>query len=121
MVETLFTYFAFSFAFCAVAFALAIRLEYLYGRLVGRPFFLHFYWRSEKLSSSDLSLLRKHSIYYRKWSARRRSYIGHRIAVFLTRHSIHGRSRFQMTREKELSDASVYVMMTFGLRNNLSP
>lgn len=120
MVETLFTYLALSFAFCAVGFALALRLEYLYGRLVGRPFFLHFYWRSEKLSSSDLSLLRHHSSFYRKLSARRRGYFEHRVAVFLRRYSFHGRSGFQVTREMELAIASVYVMMTFGLRNYLT-
>ncbi len=120
MVETIFTYFAILFAFCAVIFALVLRLEFLYGRLVGRPFFLHLYWRPQKLSSSDLSLLRHHSAFFRKLSAKRRRYFEHRVAVFLNRYSFHGRSGFQVTREMELAIASVYVMMTFGFRNYLT-
>lgn len=118
--ETFLSYFAIVFALCAVVFAFALRLEYVWGRLAGRPFFLYLYWRPKKLTSSDLALLRHHSPFYRTLSARKRIYFEHRVAVFLNRYSFHGRSGFQVTREMELAIASVYIMMTFGLRRYLT-
>lgn len=108
------------FAVFAVAWGFAVRLEYVYGRIFGRPLFLYMYFKPKKLSASDLSLLRHYSDFYRRLSVRKRRYFEHRLAFFLARYTFHGRSEFVVTREMQISIGSIYVMMTFGLRTYLT-
>lgn len=108
---------AFSFFFGIVY----LQAEFVFAKTFKRPFYVHFYPLRKKISPEIQFKLRQYSPFYAKLSDRHKAFFEHRIYRFLEKYEFSGRDDFEVTEDVKIRIASIYVMMSFGMRNYLTP
>lgn len=94
-------------------------VEPVYMSIAHKPLYVHYYPRRRKLSHEQLAHLSKIS-FFRRLSDKQRMFFEHRTASFLGNYEFHGKGGMEITDEMRISVASVYVMLTFGMRHYLT-
>lgn len=94
-------------------------LEPAFALVTHRPLYLHFYPFRRRLPAA----LRRHIDlpFYRRLSDKGKGYFEHRLALFLSRYEFHGREGLVVTDGMKVAIASSHIMLTFGMRNYLTP
>lgn len=93
-------------------------VEPLYMSVAHKPLYVHFYPRPRRLPPSQARHLADIP-FYNRLSPKRRAHFEHRMAVFLENYEFHGREGIEVTDHMRISIASVYLMLTFGMRHYL--
>lgn len=93
-------------------------IEPIYMSVTYKPVYVHFYPRARKLQFEQSRHLRAVP-FFNRLDERRKSHFEHRVTCFLQNYDFHGRDGLLITDEMRISVASVYVMLTFGMRHYL--
>lgn len=93
--------------------------EYKYSLITSKPFYVHFYFRINKLSFTQIKILEEKFQFYNSLSDRHKKYFEHRVATFIESYEFIGKDGFEVTDEVKVLIASTGVMLTFGMRNYL--
>lgn len=96
-------------------------LEFAYGRIFHKPFFVHYYRSHKTLPVRQFEILFNDFPYYRKLKPQRRIYFEHRVARFLETYQFIGKDGFDVDNRAKVLIASTYVQLTFGMRSYLYP
>jgi len=91
---------------------------YLY--LFKKPLFIHFYLRKKKLTELQKDILERENSFYGNLNNLDKLYFEHRLVRFIERYDLIGRDGYVVTDYSCVMIGSVYVMMTFGMRNYLT-
>jgi MtfA peptidase len=94
-------------------------LEYLFGLVLVKPFYVHFYPFPKKISSNSLHFLNTKFPFYINLSDKKKTYFEHRIARFLDKYEFLGRENFVVTENVKIHIAATFIMLTFGKRKYL--
>ncbi|AWI24639.1 zinc-dependent peptidase [Flavobacterium pallidum] len=113
--EVFFVIFTLLFLLIGYGFFHAI-LEPAFMYFLNRPVYVHLYYKPLKLTANERSLALQYSPFFKRLSPKRQAYFEHRLKTFLVTIAFEGRE-IQLTDEMKVRIASVYVMMTFGMRN----
>lgn len=93
--------------------------EYNYSLLFGKPFYVHYYLKINRLPLSQFEILRNQFSFYKSLSLREKKYFEHRVASFIEHYEFIGNEGFIITDEVKVLVASTAVMLTFGMRDYL--
>jgi len=96
-------------------------LEFAYGRIFHKPFYVHYYRSHKVLPVSQFEILFNEFPYYRKLNRQRRIYFEHRVARFIETYQFIGKNGFEVDNRVKVLIASTYVQLTFGMRSYLYP
>ncbi|PKB16023.1 zinc-dependent peptidase [Flavobacterium sp. 5] len=94
-------------------------LEYIFGLIFGRPFFVHFCLFPKKISPDSLRFLNTKFSFYIRLSNKEKVYFEHRTACFLDKYEFVSREGFVVTEEVKVYVAATFVMLSFGMREYL--
>lgn len=92
-------------------------LDFLYVMVFNRPLYVHFYFKTHKISRSDEDFLKKNFPFYNKLSKRQQRFFQHRLVDFIEDKDFEGRDEMEITQEVKLLIGATAVMLTFGMRN----
>ena len=114
----------FAFIVFLLAFVFFLRaifkfLEYAFGLVFGKPFFVHFCPFPKKISPNARHFLNTQFQFYIRLSDKKKIYFEHRIACFLDKYEFIGRENFVITEEMKVYVAATYTMLSFGMRKYL--
>ena len=93
-------------------------IEPFYTAVTHKPLYVHFYPRRKRLEFRQVSILQRNA-FYRRLSEKQKLYFEHRVAKFLETYRFFGKDGLVVTEEMRMTVASVYVMLTFGMRHYL--
>lgn len=96
-------------------------LEFIYGRIFHKPFFVHYYRSHESLSAKQFEVLFNEFPYYRRLKPQKRIYFEHRVAKFIENYQFVGKDGFDVDNRVKVLIAATYVQLTFGMRSYLYP
>lgn len=82
-----------------------------------KPFYVHFYLKLKKLSTSEKAVLIHKFPFYNKLSEKHKTYFEHRVVFFIKEKEFIGRDNFQITDEVRVLVSATAIMLTFGFRN----
>lgn len=102
-----------------IIYVLAVIIEPLYVLLFNKPFYIHWYLKSKKLSSTQRYILSQEFAFYVKLPLKHKLYFEHRVVSFLHKYQIVGKDSFELTDCAKTLIAATYVMLTFGMRRYL--
>jgi Mlc titration factor MtfA (ptsG expression regulator) len=111
--------------FVGIAFLVSILvvlfrfLEYLFGLVFGKPFFVYFHPFPKKISHESLHFLNTKFPFYSNLDEKKQVYFEHRIASFINEYEFVSRENFVITEEVKVYIASTYIMLSFGMRDYL--
>jgi Mlc titration factor MtfA (ptsG expression regulator) len=94
-------------------------LEYCFGLVSGRPFFVHFYLFPKKITPAALHFLNTQFPFYMRLSDRKKIHFEHRVARFMEKYEFVGRENFVITEEVKVHVAATFAMLSFGMRQYL--
>ncbi|AWA28834.1 hypothetical protein HYN48_01300 [Flavobacterium magnum] len=94
-------------------------LEPAFVFFLNRPVYVHLYLKPLKLAQTERLILHQHSPFFKRLPPKRQAYFEHRLRTFLNTVAFEGRE-IEISEEMKIRIASVYVMMTFGMRNYLT-
>jgi Mlc titration factor MtfA (ptsG expression regulator) len=94
-------------------------LEYCFGLIFSRPFFVHFCLFPKKISPTALHFLNTQFPFFKCLSDRKKVYFEHRVARFIEKYQFLGRENFVITEEVKIHVAATYIMLSFGMRQYL--
>ena len=94
-------------------------METAYVYYFKKPFYVHFYLIKKRLSSKQLNILKQNNDLYNKLEADNKKFFQHRVVTFIDNYEFIGKEGLVVTEEMKVVIASIYVMITFGLRNYL--
>lgn len=94
-------------------------LEYCFGFVFNKSFFIHFYPFPKKISSGTLAFLENQFPFYNNLSARKKVYFEHRTANFVDRYEFVSRENFVISEEVKVHIAATFIMLSFGMRSYL--
>ena len=101
----------FNFAFSAS--------ENIFGLLFNRPFYVHFYSRTERLSVNQRYVLYNQVPFFSSLNPKYKKHFEHRVSKFISKYKFIGKDNFIITDEVKVLIASTSVMLTFGMRSYL--
>ena len=102
-----------------ILFRLTKIAKFLLAVSLKKPLVNHFYFKLNKLTPSQLSILRNEFSFYSKLSHKHRMYFEHRVATFINIKQFHSRAGIKPTDEMKVLISATAVMLTFGFRNYL--
>ncbi len=105
------------FLFFTVRILLDKIVEPAYAMVTDKPLYVHIYLKKRKVPSTVKQQLTT-DLFYSRLTPKHQLYFEHRIACFLKKYSFHGND-IEVSGEMKVKLASVYVMLTFGMRNFL--
>jgi Mlc titration factor MtfA (ptsG expression regulator) len=94
-------------------------LEYCFGLVSGRPFFVHFCLFPKKITPAALHFLNAQFPFYMRLSDRKKIHFEHRVARFMEKYEFVGRENFVITEEVKVHVAATFAMLSFGMRQYL--
>jgi Mlc titration factor MtfA (ptsG expression regulator) len=94
-------------------------LEYCFGLIFDKPFFVHFYLFPKKITPTALRFLNTQFPFYKRLSDRNKIHFEHRIARFIEKYEFVGRENFVVTEEVKIHVAATFIMLSFGMRHYL--
>jgi Mlc titration factor MtfA (ptsG expression regulator) len=94
-------------------------METAYVHYFKRPLYVHFYLIKKSLSSKQLKILNQNSDLYKKLESNNKKFFQHGVASFIDNYEFIGKEGLVVTDEMKIVIASIYVMITFGMRNYL--
>ena len=86
-----------------------------------KPIYIHYYPFPQKLTAKQQTILRKEFAFYTRLSERRKKYFEHRVRTFLNKYQFIGNGISVENDDVAMIVAGTYVMLTFGMRNYLTP
>jgi MtfA peptidase len=95
-------------------------VEPTYLLLFQKPLYIHWYPFPKKIADNHKLVLRNNFRFYTKLSVKQKKYFEHRINEFISSYEFVGKD-ISITDEMKLLIAGTYVMLTFGMRDYLSP
>lgn len=95
-------------------------IEKIYLRKNKKPLIVFDNITFKKLSSVDKAFLRSNSLFYQNLKPKYKRYFEHRVVKFIKKNNILGRD-IEVTQNMKLLIASVYIQLTFGMRNYHNP
>lgn len=114
-----FTLIVFLLAFGIFIREIFIFLEYCFGLVFGKPFFVHFCPFPKKISPEALHFLNTKFPFYIELSDKKKVYFEHRIACFLNKYEFVSREGFIITEEVKVHVVATLAMLSFGMREYL--
>ena len=93
-------------------------VEPAYILLFNKPLYIHWYFYSKKLKSSQRQILVNDFPFYNRLSNKRKKYFEHRINEFIAKYEFIAKETV-ITEQMQMLIAGTYVMLTFGMRNYL--
>lgn len=121
LVEFIAAFLALIFVILSVLIVLKLVAEPLHILIFKRPLYIHFYIFPKKLSALQQTILKKEFAFYNRLSEKRKRYFDHRVKTFLSRYQFVGNDISTNTDEVKMIVAGTYVMLSFGIRNYLTP
>jgi MtfA peptidase len=118
-ITLVFTFFVFLLAFGFFIRTIFKVLEYAFGFIYKRPFFVHFCPFPKKISPNALHFLNTQFPFYTRLSKKNKVYFEHRVARFLNKYEFVSRENFVITEEVKAHIAATFVMLSFGMREYL--
>jgi Mlc titration factor MtfA (ptsG expression regulator) len=118
-ISLIFTVIVFLLAFGLVLRVIFKFLEYCFGLVSGKPFFVHFCPFPKKISSEAVHFLNSKFPFYTRLSDKKKTYFEHRIAVFVDNYEFVSRGNFVITEEVKVHIAATITMLSFGMRHYL--
>jgi Mlc titration factor MtfA (ptsG expression regulator) len=114
----------FTIVIFVLAFGLLLRVlfrivEYCFGLLFDKPFFVHFCPFPKKISAEAVCFLNSQFPFYVRLSDKKKIYFEHRIAVFIDNYAFVSRGNFVITEEVRVHIAATIIMLSFGMRKYL--
>lgn len=94
-------------------------VEIVYQRRFKKPLLVFGQVFNKKLSESDKMILRNNSSFYLRLKPRYKVFFEHRVASFIEATVFDSRN-MSLNREVKLTIASVYIQLTFGMKNYLN-
>ena len=110
------------FIFCVSIYffrSLYLFLEYVFGSIFHKPFYVHCYPFPKKIEASQIQILSEQFGFYQKLSPKRKRYFEHRVAVFLEKYPFYGKENLIVTEEMKVLVAATSTMLTFGMQKYL--
>jgi len=95
-------------------------VEPVYFYVFKKPAYVYFYPVLKKLSPELHEILRSEIPFYSKLATKKQQYFEHRVVEFLSTYQFHGKESLEITPYMRVKIASVYVMITFGMREYLT-
>lgn len=92
-------------------------LEFLYVMVFKKPLYVHFYFKTHRLSKKETTFLVENFPFYNKLSKKQQRFFQHRLVEFIEDKDFEGRDEMKITREVKLLISATAVMLTFGMRN----
>nr|WP_315195948.1 zinc-dependent peptidase [uncultured Flavobacterium sp.] len=118
-IPLLFTLIVFLVAFVLILRKIFMFLEYCFGLVFDKPFFVHFCPFPKKISPNALHFLNTQFPFYIRLSDKEKVYFEHRIACFLNKYEFISRENFVITEEVKVHVAATFIMLSFGMREYL--
>jgi MtfA peptidase len=118
-ITLVFTIFVFLLAFGFFIRAIFKVLEYIFGFVFNKPFFVHFCPFPKKVSPDALYFLNTKFPFYMELSDRKKVYFEHRVACFLDKYEFVSREGFIITEEVKVHVVATLAMLSFGMREYL--
>lgn len=94
-------------------------IEIIYQRNFKKPLIVFDHLITKKLSETDKIILRKNSQFYTRLKPKYKTYFEHRTAAFLEKTKFSSRD-ISINQEMKLTIASVYIQLSFGMKNYLN-
>lgn len=94
-------------------------IEIIYQRNFKKPLIVFGHVFNKKLSETDKMILRSNSTFYLRLKPKYKIYFEHRVATFIEKTQFDSRN-ISLNREMKLIIASVYIQLTFGMKNYLN-
>ncbi|MBW4359734.1 zinc-dependent peptidase [Flavobacterium taihuense] len=112
--------FGLTFSVVILLFGALFRLlEYCFGLVFDKPFFVHFCLFPKKISHEALLFLNSSFPFYTRLSDKKKIYFEHRIASVLDEYEFVSREGFVITEEIKVQVAATLTMLSFGMREYL--
>lgn len=118
-IALIFTFIVFLFAVGLFVRVIFNFLEYCFGLLFGKPFYVHFCLFPKKISHEALHFLDTQFPFYIRLSDKKKIHFEHRIATFLDNYSFVSRDHFVITEAVRVHVAATITMLSFGMRDYL--
>ena len=109
------------FILLTVLIVFKLIVEPLHILIFKKPLYIHYYPFSRKLTPVQQYILHKEFHFYARLSEKRKQYFDHRVHSFLTRYKFVGNGISVENDELRMIVAGTYVMLTFGMREYLTP
>lgn len=94
-------------------------VEIIYQRNFKKPLIVFGHVFNKKMSETDKMILRNNSQFYLRLKPKYKVYFEHRVATFIEKTQFSTRD-ISINQEMKLTIASVYVQLTFGMKNYLN-
>ena len=109
--------------FVVLTFIILLKLvvEPLHIFIFKKPLYIHYYPFARKLNAHQQAILRREFTFYNKLSEKRKQYFEHRVNTFLSKYKFIGNDISVVNDEVKMIVSGTYVMLTFGMREYLTP
>ena len=94
-------------------------VEIIYQRNFKKPLIVFGHVFNKKISDSDKMILQQNNHFYQKLKPKYKRYFEHRVATFIEKTEFSTRD-ISLNSEMKLTIASVYIQLTFGMKNYLN-
>lgn len=84
-----------------------------------RPVYVHWYWKTKKLTPQQGFYLRQHFPILQKRPRKDQKHFEHRVARFIQHYAFIGRENLVVTEEMKVMIAGTAVLLSFGMRHYL--
>lgn len=82
-----------------------------------RPLYNHFYFKLQRLTPNQKSILKNNFHFYSELNHKQKTYFEHRVVKFIDDKTFIGRDGFLVTDEAKVLISATAVMLTFGFRD----
>lgn len=94
-------------------------VEIIYQRNFKKPLIVFGHLFNKKLSETDKMILKNHSPFYVRLKPKYKTFFEHRVATFIEKTQFDSRN-ISINREMKIMIASVYIQLTFGMKNYMN-
>lgn len=102
-----------------IVFRLFRVFHFFYASYFKKPLFIHNYFKLNKLSNIQRSILEEEHSFFGKLPKRDRVYFEHRVAIFIKEHKFIGKQELVVTEQMKIVIAATATMLTFGFKKYL--
>lgn len=112
---------ALTFVVFTILILVKLVIEPLHMLVFKKPLYIHYYPFPRKLSENQKAVLQREFTFYLRLSDKRKKYFEHRVSTFLNRYQFIGNDISVDDDAILMIVAGTYVMLTFGMRQYLTP
>lgn len=120
-VEFVAGFLALIFIILSILIVLKLVIEPLHIWIFKKPLYIHGYVFLQKISTNQKEILKKEFPFYNRLSDRKKLYFEHRVRTFVNHYQFISSDSFIQTEEIKMIISGTYVMLSFGMRNYLTP